>query len=296
MIWLRRLGWLLGGVLALVMAAVAAVYLVTTVRMSKRYDVAAAPIAVPRDSAGLARGRHLAGAIAKCVACHGEDFGGAVMADDWPFGRLVASNLTSGKGGVGPRYDDAAMGRAIRHGIRYDGTPLRVMPSEAFQYLADDDVEALIGYIRSVPPVDRELPSMRIGPVARVISLLTTFPLIPARVVDHQRVPAATMPEAPTTGYGQYLANVGGCTGCHGPGLSGGQVGPGRPASNLTPAGIGTWTEEDFRRALREGMRPGGVAIDSAMPWRQAGRMTDSEIHALWVFLKSVPPKEFGNR
>jgi len=296
MIWLKRLGWLLGGILGLIVLAVIGVYLLTTVRMSKRYQVAAVAVTVPRDSAGLARGRHLARAIAKCVACHGEDFGGSVMADDWPFGRLVASNLTAGKGGVGPLYDDPAMARAIRHAIRHDGTPLRVMPSEAFQYLADDDAGALVGYIRSLAPVDRELPSMRIGPVARIISLFTTFPLIPARVVDHQRVPPATMPETPTPKYGKYLADVGGCTGCHGAGLSGGQVGPGRPASNLTPAGIGTWTEEDFRRALREGMRPGGIPIDStAMPWPQAGRMTDGEIHALWLFLKSVPPKEFGN-
>jgi len=297
MIWIKRLAWFLGAVMALLLIALIGVYAVTSMRMSKRYDVAALPVPVPADSAGIARGRHIATAIGKCVVCHGEDFGGVVLDDNFVFGRLVASNLTSGKGGVGVLYDDATLARAIRHAVRHDGKPLRVMPSEAFQYLSDEDVGALVAYIRSLPPVDRELPSMRVGPMARIIALMTTFPLVPARVVDHARVPPASMPEEPTPAYGKYLADVGGCTGCHGPGLSGGRLGPGKPASNLTPAGIGTWTEVDFVRALREGKRPVGADIDSlSMPWLQAGKMTDLEIRAVWVFLKSVPPKAFGNR
>lgn len=107
------------------------------------------------------------------------------------------------------------------------------MPSEAFQYLSDEDVGALVAYIRSLPPVDREFPPTRIGP------------------------------EEPTPVYGKYLADAGGCTGCHGPGLSGGNIGLGKPPSNLTSAGIGTWSEADFVRALREGKRPVGADIDS---------------------------------
>lgn len=295
--WLKRLAWFLGAVVGLLVLALVAVYAVTSMRMSKRYDVAALPLPVSSDSTAVARGRHLAVAIGKCVVCHGEDLGGVLLDESFVFGRLVASNLTSGKGGVAALYDDAQLARAIRHGLRHDGTPLRVMPSEAFQYLSDVDAGALVAYIRSLPPVDRELPSIRIGPMARIISLMTTFPLVPARVVDHARVPPASMPEEPTPAYGKYLADVGGCTGCHGPGLSGGNLGPGRPASNLTPAGIGTWTETDFVRALREGKRPVGADIDSlSMPWPQAGKMTDSEIHAVWLFLRSVPAKAFGGR
>jgi mono/diheme cytochrome c family protein len=297
MIWIKRLAWFLGAVVGLLLLALAGVYLVTSSRMSKRYDVAARPVPVPSDSAGIERGRHIAIAIGKCVACHGEDLGGSVLGDNFLFGRLAASNLTTGKGGVAGRYDDATLTRAIRHALRHDGTPLRVMPSEAFQYLSDEDAGALVAYIRSLPPVDRELPALRVGPMPRVLSLMTTFPLIPARVVDHARVPPVSMPEGITVEYGKYLANVGGCTGCHGPGLSGGNLGPGKPPSNLTPAGIGTWTEADFVRALREGKRPVGADIDSlAMPWPEAGKMSDPEIRAVWAFLKSVPPKAFGNR
>jgi mono/diheme cytochrome c family protein len=297
MIWVKRFFYVIGGFILLLLVALGVVWAITSVRMAKRYDVAARPVTVPTDSAGIARGRHLAFAIAKCAECHGQDLGGQLLGDNLIFGRLVASNLTSGQGGRASLYDDAKLARAIRHGINQDGKPLRVMPSEAFQYLSDDDAGALVAYIRSLPAVNRELPSTRIGPMARVLSLVTTFPLIPPRVVDHQRVPPVSMPESASVAYGKYLADVGGCTGCHGPGLSGGSVGPGKPASNLTPAGIGPWTEADFVRALREGKRPVGADIDSiSMPWKLAGQMTDSEIHAVWLFLKSVPAKEFGNR
>lgn len=298
MVWLKRLGYFLGMVLLLVALALVAVYVVTSRRMGATYDVAARPVAVPTDSAARARGMHLAIAIGKCVACHGDTFGGSILGDNFAFGRLVATNLTTGRGGVASNYDDAALVRAIRHGIRHDGKPLRVMPSEAFQYLSDADAGALVAYIRSLPPVDREWPATRVGPVARIISLMTTFPLVPARVVDHNLVPPATVTEEISPAYGKYLADVGGCTGCHGPGLSGGKMGPGKPASNLTPAGIaGVWTEADFIRALREGKRPVGADIDSLeMPWPQAGKMTDLEISAVWAYLKSVPPKAFGNR
>ena len=297
MIWVKRFFYVIGGFILLLLIALGVVWAITSVRLAKRYDVAARPVTVPTDSAGIARGRHLAVAIGKCSACHGHDFGGQLLGENLIFGRLVASNLTSGQGGRASRYDAPTLARAIRHGINQDGKALKVMPSEAFQYLSDDDAGALVAYIRSLPAVNRELPSTRVGPLARVLWLVADFPLLPARLVDHQRVPPVSMPEAASAEYGKYLADVGGCTGCHGPGLSGGSMGEDKPASNLTPAGIGTWTEADFVRALREGKRPVGADIDSiAMPWKLAGQMTDSEIHAVWLFLKSVPAKAFGGR
>jgi len=297
MIWVKRFFYFIGGIILLLLVALGVVWAITSVRMAKRYDVAARPVTVPSDSAGIARGRHIAFAIGKCTECHGQDLGGQLLGDNFIFGRLVASNLTTGQGGRALLYDDPTLARAIRHGINQDGKPLKVMPSEAFQYLSDEDAGALVAYIRSIPAVNRELPSTRVGPMARVLWLVTNFPLIPARGVDHQRVPPVSMPEAASVEYGKYLADVGSCTGCHGPGLSGGSMGSDKPASNLTPAGIGTWTEADFVRALREGKRPVGADIDSlAMPWKAVGKMTDSEIHAVWLFLKSVPAKEFGGR
>ena len=108
-----------------------------------------------------------------------------------------------------------------------------------------------------------------------------------------------TAAAAPSIEYGRYLAQVSGCHGCHGTGLSGGRVAgpPDLPlASNLTPAGLAAWTEADFVRALREGRRPDGSAINEFMPWRGYGAMTDTELHALWLYLRSVPPRPTGTR
>ena len=67
-----------------------------------------------------------------------------------------------------------------------------------------------------------------------------------------------------------------------------------KPASNITPAGIGSWTEADFLRALREGVRPGGTPIDPAMPVRYTKEMTDVELRAVWAYLQTVPAKAYG--
>jgi mono/diheme cytochrome c family protein len=107
--------------------------------------------------------------------------------------------------------------------------------------------------------------------------------------------------EGETSEYGRYLSVVGGCVGCHGPGLSGGRV-PGTPpnfppAANITPAGaIGQWTEQDFFRALREGKRPNGAGIDPFMPWQATAKMSNEEVKALWLYLRTVPSRPYGNR
>ena len=298
---LRWTGYAVAGVLALALLAVGTVYAVTTVRMNETVPVPAERLAVAATPAAIERGRHVAGPIAKCQVCHGMDFGGQVFIDMFPLARIVAPNLTAGRGGVGGARTDAEIELALRHGLRGDGRSLLFMPSEDWQWMSDEDVAALIAYLRQLPPVDRELPPSSIGPLARALYLAGQFPLLSKQHVDPAlaHVPAAP-PAGPTAEYGRYVANVGGCTGCHGPTLSGGRI-PGtppefKPASNLTPAGIGTWTEGDFFRALREGVRPGGSAIDSLMPVRFTREMTDDEIRAVYAYLQTVPAKEYGGR
>jgi cytochrome c553 len=213
--------------------------------------------------------------------------------------RLYASNLTRGKGGVGGTYTDLDWERAIRHGVRPDGTSLLFMPSLEYQFLNDDDLGALIAYLRSLPPVDRERKPNSVGPIGRTLMLKGDLALIPAERVDHLHH-AAAVPMSFSAEYGHYLSEVGGCTGCHGEHFSGGHI-PGTPpewkaAANITPAGIGHYTEEDFFRALREGIRPPGTPLDSLMPFRNTRHMTDDEIRSLWLYLKTVPKREYGGR
>lgn len=300
--WLKRIGVGIGMVLGLLVLAGAGVWTyggrldsrTVTVPATAKAWVPAAP-----DSAQLARGAHLVTAITLCVDCHAADLGGTKFIDDPALGSVSASNLTTGRGGKIGNYDDVALERLLRHGIKSDGTPALVMPSEEYTKLADDDVAAIIAYLRSVPAVDRELPEKNLKLVAR--GLLTGGVIKHAYdIIDHSVTPPATAPVGETVQYGEYLANIGGCTGCHGPGLSGGKI-PGappdfKPAANITPKGIGHYTEADFFRALREGVRPGNAPIDSSMPFRFTKLMTDLEIKAIHSYLKTVPAKDYGNR
>ena len=285
------------GLVSLIVLLVAAVYGVSEAKLRKTYDGAGTtPMNVTSDPAQLARGRHLVTAVAKCVECHDADLGGKVMIDEAPMGTIVASNLTRGKGGVGGSYTDAQLERAIRHGIRPNGRALVLMPSDEYQNLSDADVSAIISYLRTVSPVDRQHGTSHLGPVGRALYAAGQLPFIPAERMDHARTGARTAPPAgPTREYGQYLVSVGGCRGCHGPNLVGGpSPEPGAPpAANITPAGpIGQWSEAQFFTAIRTGTRPDGSKILEFMPWKSMSRHTDDELHAIWLYLQTVPRVE----
>ena len=256
-------------------------------------------IVLTTDGASLARGEHIVRTIGSCVLCHGADLGGRVFEDDGPIGRFAGPNLTRGRGGVGATLSDEDWVRAIRYGVHRDGSSLIVMPSEVFVHLSDADLAAVIAYVKQVPSVDREIPESRFGPLGRALVGAGKLKLLVAdKTKPYISVPSVT-PGA-TIEYGRYLSESSGCSGCHGFGLSGGRVaGPPNipPASNLTPAGrIAQWSEEDFTRALRTGMRPDGTRIDEFMPWRNLGQMTDDELHAIWLYLRSVPAKQTGTK
>jgi len=296
--WLRRLGLTAGGLLTLLALFVAVAWGLTARRFGRQWTVEPRQVALSSDSATIARGRHLATAIAKCGDCHGADFGGQVMIDEPMMGRLASANLTRGRGGIGAAYTDADWVRAIRHGADRNGHGLMIMPSAEYAAMSDADLGAVISFLKTVPAVDREKPVRRINVLPRVLMTLGVFPPLGVESIAHDKAGTAVPPAGVTVEYGGYLATIGGCTGCHGPSLSGGGGGePGAPpAANLTRGGIGEWTEADFITALRTGKRPNGTAIKEAMPWRSSGKMTDDEIRAVWAYLRSVPAKKFGEK
>ena len=292
-------GWfraLILGLGALIIVVLAIIYIGSEYRLRRKYAITPQPVAVRSDRAGLARGDHLYHSIG-CAGCHGSDGGGNLVMDAGPIGLAAGSNLTRGRGGIGSQRSDADLVRAIRHGVRPDSTSLILMPSEVFVHLTDQDLGAIIGYVRSLPPVEREVPKTYLRILGRALVAVGKLPLLVA-----PRVPPFTHPQpiepAPTVAYGRYLATISSCHDCHGKGLSGGPMAaPGAPpASNLTPAGLSRWSETDFVRALREGKRPDGTTLQEIMPWREFRHMTDEELSALWQYLRSVPPKEFGGR
>lgn len=270
-------------------------------RMIRRpYDVPPhAPLAIPTDSASLARGRHIAHAIATCTLCHGDDLGGAVYADEGAFGFVAGPNLTSGRGGIAPQMRDEDWVRAIRYGIRRDGRSLLIMPSEVYVHLGDTDLAALIAYLKQLPPVHRELEPTSFGWLGRMLTGAGRLNLLVASKTE-PLLSVPTVEPGVTKEYGRYLVETAGCAGCHGYGLSGGRVaGPPDlpPASNLTPGSpFSQWTEAQFFTAMRAGTRPDGTTMDEFMPWRQLGRMTDDELRSIWLYVQSVPAKPFGHK
>jgi mono/diheme cytochrome c family protein len=299
--WLRRLGYAAGGLFGLVLVAACAIYAASELRLRRTYAIPAHGLVLQPNAGAAVRGDHMVHAIGKCVECHGPNLGGRLFMDAGPLGVVYASNLTRGRGGALASYTDEQLERAIRHGVRPNGRALLVMPSDDYNRMSDADVAATIAYLRSLPPVDNTLPHSTVRLLGRLLYLKGDLPLVPAEHIDNAAPHRASQPGA-TKEYGEYLANVGGCTDCHGPTLAGGRVNgpPGTPPSrNLTPdstTGVGRWTEADFVRALRQGRRPDGSRINEAMPWKLSGGMTDEEIHALWLYMRSVPARPFGQQ
>jgi mono/diheme cytochrome c family protein len=287
--------------LGTVVLASGLVYLLSARRMSATFDVPAVAIDRSDDSTTLARGEHVA-RIRGCLDCHGEDLSGGLFADAMPVMRLTATNLTRGANGAGSTYTDADWVRAIRSGVRPDGTPLLFMPSHEYRVLGPTDLAALVSWMKSVRPVDTEPVKQTVGPVGRVLFLTGQLPLVPAELIDHSDVTFEQPEASVSVEFGAYLAAS--CVGCHGEGFSGGPI-PGVPpdwpvAANITPdddTGIGRWSEGDFIALAERGVRPDGRQLDPVyMPWPAMGAMSDDERSALWMFLRALEPARLGGR
>ncbi len=267
--------------------------------VAKVYEVPLPKVARSSDPEVLARGKHLAESLGGCHACHGENLGGGKASEMGPIMKLVSANLTTGKNGKGADYSDAELARLIKHGIRRDGTSVRFMPSQDFSWWPEEDVTALISYLRTVPPVDSPPSLTEIKVLAKVLDRLDKLPLDVGRRLDHANLPQGPAPAA-TAAYGQYLSTL--CHGCHGKQLSGGPI-PGAPPEvpvplNLTPheTGLKTWAYADFVKLMREGMRKNGKALNPFMPIETTKNYSELELQALWAYLQTTTPLPFGQR
>ncbi len=293
---LKWVGIVLGSLIGIVVIAVVVLYFIGSSKVNKTYAIEVAAVTVPTGAQAVERGRHFVEAIGLCMECHTDSLGGDIMDDDPVFGTLVARNLTSGQGGIGGTFTDLDYVRAIRHGLGQDDKALVIMPSEAFNKISDTDLGAIIAYLKSLPPVDNELPETSLAPVGRIFTLLDGS-LIPATLIDHE-APRPPEPEIGVTKeYGDYLAFI--CSACHGENLSGGPVPGADPngplAPNLTPGGaLGSWTDAQFISTLRTGVTPSGKQLDNEfMFWETFRNMTDDELGAIWLYLQSLPAREF---
>ncbi len=284
-IWLRRLGMLVLVLVVGVAGVFGVAYWRSEAAIAKTYAIDDAPL--PLADADLARGEHLY-VSRGCSDCHGKDGAGTLDISAGPVFRAVGANISPT--GLGGRYDAAKLAAAIRHGVRADGTTLIFMPSYDYSELSDRDTADLVAYTLQLPPAGEPREASELRPLGRLLWLLgKADELLPAGMIDH-RPRDRSAPEAiASAAYGAYLVAV--CQGCHRPDLMGGmELEPGKPkSSNINGArgGLQGWTQADFVRAMREGRRPDGRAIDEVMPWRTLGTMTDTELEALWAYLQA---------
>ncbi|MGE4111343.1 MAG: cytochrome c [Burkholderiales bacterium] len=108
---------------------------------------------------------------------------------------------------------------------------------------------------------------------------------------------------------GEYLTHAGGCVACHtAKGEKAVRFAGGHPLEtpfgtfygpNITPhpqAGIGKWSEADFVRAMRQGVRPDGAHYFPAFPYTSYTRIVDADLRDLWAYLRSLPPSARQNQ
>lgn len=296
----KWVGIVLVSLVTVLLVTLAVVYGISMVRLHKSYPISATALTIPTDAGAIAEGKRQY-FTRGCIDCHGDNGAGKMVVDDLLIGTIMASNLTSGQGGVGHLYEDADWERAIRHGVGLDSKPLVIMPAHEYNPINDADLGVIIAYLKSLSPVDQEQASIKIGPLGRVLHITGMVTVVPAEVIDHTAPRPQTVAKGASKEYGAYLAKT--CTGCHGATLSGGPI-PGVPANgpaprNLTPdvaTGLGQWQEADFAKAIRTGIRPDGTQLATSMPWPAFQQMSDEEVSALWLYLQSVPAKPYGNR
>ncbi|HLZ28984.1 MAG TPA: c-type cytochrome [Chloroflexota bacterium] len=282
------LRWLGAGALALgtvVLALVAILALIGVYRFERPPSIPAATQPIAASPERLARGQHLANL---CSGCHAttqqlplgggnEDFLG-------PLATLYAPNLTP----AGPLagWSDGDIVRAVRDGVAPDGRSLLIMPAETFHLMSDDDVQSLVTYLRSQPPVARTAVPTQLHLLGAVLG---AFGALPMTAQTPTTAPVVAPPAAVTATYGEYLLNISGCRTCHGQNLTGG-------TNTFVPRGpslvalVATWSTDQFVNTIRTGTDPSGVQLPpDMMPWPQfSATWSDDELRAIDAYLRTV--------
>jgi mono/diheme cytochrome c family protein len=234
----------------------------------------------------IERGKHLA--TVSCAACHSPNgelplSGGKNLAQDTglPLGDLYPPNLTPAGELTG--WSDGEILRAIREGVHKSGRPLLVMPAQNLRNLSDEDVQAVVAYLRSQPAVQHETPPMN----PSLLAVILTGAGIVEFNVRPVTGPVIAPPKGPTKEYGQYIVSFQDCRDCHGKDLTGG-----KPPAPVGPSlrVIAGWTQEQFIKTIRTGVDPSGHALKEVMPWKTYAKMDDIELAAVYAYLHDLPP------
>lgn len=284
---------------------------------NKSFEAPYPEIVASSDPVVIERGKYLAYGPSHCASCHvpmdkimAVDNGLQIpLSGGWEetfpgFGTFRAPNITPDlETGIG-KLSDAELARTIRYSVKSDGHFLG--PFMEFQGMSDEDLTAVISFLRSQDPVEHKVEPTEYGFVAKA---LIAFGLL--KPISPKTTPPKSVPKDSSAAYGRYIANnLGNCRGCHvainnqgkqvGVDFSGGGVflpnalseGFAYVSPNLTPSKatgvIAEWDEEMFVDRFKGGRLHKG----SPMPWGMYSRMDETDLKALYQYLHSLGPVE----
>lgn len=273
-----------GGMLLVLVAAVGTIYTLSSRIINARHPFREHPVAVPSDSASIARGERLT--RIRCVGCHGDSLRGRVFFDEPNVARLVAPNVPAKLATL----TDAEFAGFLRSGVRKDGTSPFVMPPPGFYHISDYDLGALIAYIRSLPVATDSLPANTYRFIGRIGVMLGQFKTAVAEY-DTTMERVGDDPFWATTRQGEYLARMI-CTECHGLRLTGDSAAAGGNAATPSLASAAGYSQEQFFTLLRTGTPRDPATRLSLMAetaLKSLSNLTDEEITALYGYLQSLP-------
>ncbi len=291
---LKWVGVILAGLLTLIFALALILAVYGTIKLNQNYnaDHPVVEVKVASSPEKLAWGQKYA---MYCAGCHSPNQSLPLVGNDFlgggggapPVGTLYAPNLTPA--GEIKDWSDGEVIRAIREGVHKDGRSLLIMPSENFHNLSDEDVQALVAYLRSQPPTQPDTPRNNLNVLGAILMAVIGQGF--QTVQSHIAQPIVAPPEAPTAERGQYLVNILGCQSCHGVNLAGGvpnQFGP--PAGpNLTVI-VPKWSEADFVKTIQTGVDPTGHSLNpQEMPWKEiAAFASETDLKAMFAYLHGL--------
>ncbi len=249
------------------------------------------------------RGEYLVRGPAGCGNCHtpqgpngpdmSNELGGFLVEKNAQF-EAWAANITPGGRVAG--WSDTELARAIREGIRPDGTVIGPpMPIGLYRGLGDDDLMSIVAFLRTLPTSDNKTPASTYN-----------IPLPPAYGPPIDSVTAP--PRGVTVEYGAYLAGpVAHCMECHT------TFGPTEPmfetslgaggyefhgpwgvsvAPNITPHedGVAGYSDSELKAIITTGTRPDGSRMLPPMGYAHYARADEADIDAIILYLRSIPP------
>ncbi len=272
----------LGTLIGLIVIAAIVLSLKGNARLKRTVTVEVESVPIPTDSVALARGGHLVHLI--CADCHGTDLTGAALMDSSALGTIYAANIT----GMAEMRTDTDLVRAIRHAVAPDGRALAIMPSASLMYLSQEDLGAIIAYLKTIPRSGAPKPLPHFTLLAKALLGAGMFKVFPASYIDHH-MPFPPMPEiGANVATGEYYSRL--CYECHGTDLAGGQ--PPDPSSPPAPslAIVRRWSESDFQTLAQTGKTPEGRQLDPQyMPWAIFQKLSPDELKGLYLYLHSRP-------